>query len=59
MEFWVGCLFAVVFAIGILITSLLIRRSKKWIIGTVLCSMLTFVFALYCLLTILLVSSVD
>lgn len=59
MEFWVGCLFAVVFAIGILITSLLIRRSKKWILGTVLCSMLTFVFALYCLLTILLVSGVD
>ena len=59
MEFWVGCLFAVVFAIGILITSLLIRRSKKWIIGTVLCSMLTFVFSLYCLLTILLVSRVD
>ena len=59
MEFWVGCLFAVVFAIGILITSLLIRRSKKWIIGTVLCSMLTFVFALSCLLTILLVSGVD
>ena len=59
MEFWVGCLFAVLFAIGILITSLLIRRSKKWIIGTVLCSILTFVFALYSVLTILLVSGVD
>lgn len=59
MEFWVGCLFAVVFAIGILITSLLIRRSKKWIIGTILCAILTFVFALYAVLTILLVSAVD
>ena len=59
MEFWVGVLLACLFAVGILITSLQIRHSKKWILGTILCAILTFVFALYAVLTILLVSTVD
>lgn len=57
MEVQIGLVCALLFAIGILISALLIRRSRKWIIATVLCSMLTLDFILYSVLTLVLMDN--
>ncbi len=54
MEFWIGILFAVLFVIGAVVSAVLIRKSKKWIIGTVLCTICAVVFTLYSVLTAIL-----
>ncbi len=51
MEFWIGIIFAMLFAVCAIVSAVLIRRSKKWIIGTVLCTICTVVFVLYSILT--------
>lgn len=57
MEVQIGLVCALLSAVGILISALLIRRSKKWIIATILCSMLTLVFILYSVLTLVLMDN--
>ena len=54
MEFWIGILFAVLFAVCAVASAVLIRKSKKWIIGTVLCTICAVVFTLYSVLTAIL-----
>ncbi|MBQ4048866.1 MAG: hypothetical protein IJC93_10915 [Clostridia bacterium] len=51
MEFWLGILFSVVFVVGAVVSAVLIRKSRKWIIGTVLCTIFAIVFTLYSVLT--------
>jgi len=51
VEFWLGILFSVVFVVGAVVSAVLIRKSRKWIIGTVLCTIFAIVFTLYSVLT--------
>ena len=54
MEFWIGVIASLVFLAVAIVSAVFIRKSKKWVIATLLGAIFTVVFVLYTVLTYIL-----